>query len=220
MVKNIKIAPSILAADYTRLGEEIRAVEGADADLLHLDIMDGHFVPNISFGADVVKALRPLTDLYFDVHLMLSTPLDYLEMFKEAGADGLTIHVEAVADLKSALKTIKDLGMDAGVAINPETGLDQISTDLWPFIDRLMIMTVHPGFGGQAFIPLTEKIEKAYTVRKENNPAMEIIIDGGVNPDTAPGAIKAGATVLVAGSAIFKTQDYAQAISTLRGVSK
>lgn len=219
MVKNIQIAPSILAADYAHLGNEVRAVADAGADLLHLDIMDGHFVPNISFGPDVIAALRGLTNLYFDVHLMLSNPLDYLDAFIKAGANGITIHVEAVADLKIALTTIKALGIDAGVAINPDTALDAIPDECWSEIDRLVIMTVHPGFGGQKFIDLTDKVTQASSLRQKHNNAFDITIDGGINSETAALCIKAGATTLVAGSSIFKTDDYTSAITSLRGVS-
>lgn len=206
-----------MAADYTRLGDEINAVTDAGADLLHLDIMDGHFVPNISFGHDVIGALRPLTGLYFDVHLMLSNPLDYLDAFVKAGANGITVHVEAVLDLKTTLATIKALGVDAGVAINPDTPLDNISADCWAEIDRLMIMTVHPGFGGQKFIDMTDKIKQASDLKAQHNPALVIIIDGGINSETAALCVNAGATVLVAGSSIFKTSDYSAAIADLRG---
>lgn len=219
MVKKIQIAPSILAADYTRLGDEIGAIVRGGADLVHLDIMDGHFVPNISFGPDLVAHLRPLTDLYFDVHLMLSNPMDYLEAFLKAGANGISIHVEAVEDLSGALSQIKALGIDCGVAINPDTSLSDIPINCWELMDRLVIMTVHPGFGGQKFIDLTDKIAQANTLKIKHNSDLDIQVDGGINVETAPLAIAAGATTLVAGSAILKTNDYAKAINNLRGVT-
>lgn len=217
MIQNTQIAPSILAADYARLGNEIHDIANAGADLVHLDIMDGHFVPNISFGPDVIAALRGLTDLYFDVHLMLSNPLDYLDAFVKAGANGITVHVEAVPDLKTALTTIKALDIDAGVAVNPDTLLDNIPANCWADIDRLVIMTVHPGFGGQKFIDMTDKIKQASTLKAQHNDALEIIIDGGINSETAALCIDAGATILVAGSSIFKASDYSAAIEGLRG---
>ena len=217
MGNTVQIAPSILAADYTRLGEEIRAVDTAGADLIHLDIMDGHFVPNISYGPDVVKALRPLTDLYFDVHLMLSNPMAYVPAFHQAGANNITIHAEVISDLAAALQEIKALGIDTGVSVNPQTPLSTIAEDAWPHIDHLLIMSVEPGFGGQSFIDITDKIAKAKKRRESDGLAFTIDVDGGINEATAPQVINAGADILIAGSAIFKAADYKTAIEGLRG---
>ncbi len=217
MVKKINIAPSLLAADYSQLGEEVRAVDRAGADLLHLDIMDGHFVPNISFGPDIVKALRPLTALYFDVHLMLSNPLQYIDIFHKVGANGLSIHIEAVQDLQKALLAIRDLKRDAGVAINPQTHIETIPQKCWPLINRLVIMTVEPGFGGQKFMDMHDKITYAKNIKEQNNLKFDIQIDGGITPSTAQKAIASGANTLVAGSAIFKSGDYQKTIALLKG---
>jgi len=213
------IAPSILASDFARLGEECRAVEAAGADWLHVDVMDGHFVPNITIGPDVVKALRPHVSIPFDVHLMIAPADPYLEAFAAAGANILSIHPEAGPHLHRSLKRIRELGCKAGVVFNPATPVESVEWILED-IDLLLVMTVNPGFGGQSFIASQlKKIERLRKMIDASGHAIELEVDGGVTPVTAPQCVAAGATALVAGSAVFKggRDAYAANIAALRG---
>jgi ribulose-phosphate 3-epimerase len=199
-----EIVPSLLSADFSALGEEIKKIEKAGCKRLHLDVMDGHFVPNISFGPVVIKALRKKTKLYLQAHLMIDQPERYLKEFKQAGADCLIIHQEACCDLRKTLKTIKSLGLDAGVALRPKTSIETIKGVLQE-LDIILIMTVEPGFGGQPFIRgMEEKIARTRNLLEEKNLEMHIGVDGGINPKTAPLVVKSGATLLIAGKAVFK----------------
>lgn len=211
-----KIAPSILSADFTRLGEEIRAVEAAGADMIHIDVMDGHFVPNITIGPLIVEAARRVTTLPLDVHLMISDPDLYVGEFAKAGADILTVHPETLRHLHRSVHAIKDLGVQAAVSLNPATGLeilDYVLDDL----DMVLLMTVNPGFGGQRFIPaVIPKIERLRRMILERGLQTAIEVDGGIGPATIGRVAAAGADVFVAGSAIFGTDDYAGTIRLMR----
>lgn len=212
----VKIAPSILSADFSRLGQEIEAVDKAGADLIHIDVMDGHFVPNITIGPLVVSAVRRVTNLPLDVHLMIYNPDLYLEEFRDAGADILTVHVEVCTHLDRVVHAIKDLGIKAGVVLNPATPLAVLDYVLEE-LDLVLLMSVNPGFGGQKFIPGTlRKISELRKAVNKRNSAAEIEIDGGINLETAGLVTKAGADILVAGSAVFSSQDYGETIALLR----
>jgi ribulose-phosphate 3-epimerase len=200
----IKISPSILSADFSKLGDEIQDLEKAKADLIHIDVMDGHFVPNITIGPDVINKLRKYTSLPFDVHLMISPVHDFIKNFAEAGADIITIHPEATKDLLSSIKKIKSYNKKVGISLNPETSIDKVLPVLG-LIDLVLIMSVSPGFGGQKFMP--ETLEKVKILRKEIDAKKfetQIEIDGGINFDNAKTAIKAGVDILVSGTTIFK----------------
>ena len=212
----MKIAPSILASDFSRLAEELKDIEKGGADYVHLDVMDGHFVPNLSFGVPIIKALRPCTNLPFDVHLTTYHPEEYLEGLEKAGTHMVSFHVEAVPHLDRMIHNIKDRGMKAGIALNPGTSLASIDQVL-PLLDYVLIMSVNPGFGGQKFIPYSlDKIAALSAMIKERGLTIPIEVDGGVNKDNAPLLKKAGAEILVAGSSVFGKEDRAAAIRDLK----
>jgi ribulose-phosphate 3-epimerase len=216
VTERIVIAPSLLAADFARLGEEAAAVERAGADWLHLDVMDGHFVPNITFGPLVVKALRPHTSLPLDVHLMIAPADPYIAAFAEAGADHISVHPEAGPHLHRTLQLIRSLGKKAGIVLNPATPVDAIAYVL-DLADLIMVMTVNPGFGGQAFI--ASQLAKIATIRRmieASGRDIALQVDGGITPKTAAQVLAAGADTLIAGTSVFGAADYAQAIADLR----
>ncbi len=213
----VKISPSILACDYTKMGDELLSICDAGADLVHLDVMDGLFVPNISFGMDIIAALRPLSGIQFDVHLMIDEPERYIERFAEAGADMITVHTEACRDITVALDTIRLNGKLAGLSVKPNTPIETV----YPYLDKcdlVLIMTVEPGYGGQKLI--LETVEKIRLLREElcrrGLTMIEIAVDGGINEETAATVIRAGADILVAGSSVFRAKDRAAAIRALR----
>lgn len=211
----MKIAPSILASDFSRLADELKDIEKGGADYVHLDVMDGRFVPNLTFGVPVIQSLRPCTKLPFDVHLMTYHPEAYLEGLEAAGAHMVSFHVEAVPHLDRMIHNIKDRGIKAGIALNPGTPLASIEQVL-PLLDFVLIMSVNPGFGGQKFIPYSlDKIAALSAMIKEKGLSISIEVDGGVNRDNAPLLKKAGAHILVAGSSVFGKEDRAQAIRDL-----
>lgn len=210
----VKIAPSILSADFSTLGEEVKAIDDAGCDYIHIDVMDGHFVPNLTFGPPIISAIRRWTDLPFDVHLMIDPAQPYLEDYAKAGADIITVHAEADKHLDRSLQVIKDLGKKAGVSLNPHTPVNVIEHVL-DRLDLILIMSVNPGFGGQAFIP--SALDKIRAVKEMiGDRDIEIEVDGGVNAATAKSVVDAGANVLVAGSAVFKGDDYAKTIQDIK----
>ena len=212
----VRIAPSILSADFARLGDEVRAVDAAGADWIHVDVMDGRFVPNITVGPLVVSALRGVTERTLDVHLMIAEPERYVESFAEAGADIITVHAEATTHLHRALQMIRGCGKKAGVSLNPHTPEDVLRY-VFEQIDLILVMTVNPGFGGQAFIEkLVPKIEAVHWMIEASRRDIRLEVDGGIRPGTAAMCVQAGADVLVAGSAIFGTDNYEKAIGALR----
>ena len=216
MSKNIKIAPSILSADFSRLGDEIRAVDAAGCDVIHVDVMDGHFVPNITIGPLIVKAARAVTRKDLDVHLMISDADSYLDAFASAGADWITVHVEACNHLHRTVSRIKELGKKAGVVVNPATSLATLDFILEE-VDLVMLMSVNPGFGGQSFIPST--LGKIWQLRQRIDAMgleVEIEVDGGISETTIAGVAEAGANIFVAGSAIYGSKDYKQTITSLK----
>jgi len=211
----IKLAPSLLSADFSKLADEIASVE-QDADILHLDVMDGHFVPNLTIGPAIVKACRKVSKLTFDCHLMIEQPQLYIESFLEAGADMISIHLEAEAHLQRGLQLIRDGGAKAGIAINPATPAEALSTAI-EFCDFVLVMTVNPGFGGQKFIePVVPKIRHISQMVRERGLPVEIEVDGGIDVKTAPLVVAAGARILVAGSAIFGKPDRNAAMEAIR----
>ncbi|RBW67512.1 ribulose-phosphate 3-epimerase [Bacillus taeanensis] len=213
----IKIAPSILSADFAKLGEEIKDVENGGADYIHVDVMDGHFVPNITIGPLIVNAIRPVTNLPLDVHLMIENPDLYIKEFAKAGADIISVHVEACPHLHRTIHLIKECGVKAGLVLNPATPVSSIQHVIKD-VDLVLLMTVNPGFGGQSFIEeVVPKIKEVADMAVQRGLHIDIEVDGGVNAETAQRCIDAGANVLVAGSAIFNKQDRAEAIGNIRG---
>jgi len=206
-MKNIQISPSILSADFSQLGSEIKRLEEGGADMIHVDVMDGHFVPNLTIGPPVIKALRKQCSLKFDVHLMISPVHEYIDAYADAGADIITIHPEATDNLDNSIKKIKEKNKKVGVSLNPESKIDLI-LDLLDQIDLVLIMSVNPGFGGQKFMPeVLDKIKDLKKIKEQKNLDFDIEIDGGINFDNCKSAIDAGANILVSGTTVFKSND-------------
>ena len=218
MNKKIIVSPSVLACNYAYAADDVKKVDEAGAEYLHLDIMDGVFVPNISFGPDFIKALRPLSKAVFDTHLMILDPIRYIDAFVDAGSDMITIHVESCDNVKDTLKYIKSKGIKAGVVIKPATPVSALTPYL-SLIDMILIMSVEPGFGGQSFMPIAlDKLREARAMIDNSGYDIDLEVDGGVNGKNIASIIEAGANVIVAGSAVFKSDDPAAAINTLKGI--
>ncbi|MCK5533671.1 ribulose-phosphate 3-epimerase [bacterium] len=215
----VKIAPSILTCDFSDLTGEVKKMEKEKVDMLHLDIMDGHFVPNLSFGPMVVKSLRPKTNLFFDVHLMIENADEFLLPFSQAGADLITVHIESCKDLGNTINKIKSLGKGVGVCLNPDTPIEKIIKFL-PELDLVMLMSVFPGFGGQKFIcSVLKKIEKLKAIIEKEKLNLDIEVDGGINIKTAAQAVSSGASILVVGSALYQAEDLGETIKYLKNLS-